>query len=248
MRTAQIHTDISVAPKSAEGFMITASDDVELRVGLWRTVQPCLGTVLIFPGRGDYIELYGHPISALVAAGYHALVVDWRGHGLSDRVAANPKVGHINSFAEYQYDVDAVMNCVDELALPKPLFVVGHSMGACVALRALINGMNATAAVFSAPMFGIYMASYERAAAWPLTWFLRAIGRGQMYAPGFDENSYVFKLEFATSALASSLDEYVRGIVQGRLQSSYPLLPLHMCNHQRVLLFLGSNNATVVVR
>ncbi len=216
MKTAQIHTDISVAPKSAEGFMITASDDVELRVGLWRTVQPCLGTVLIFPGRGDYIELYGHPISALVAAGYHALVVDWRGHGLSDRVAANPKVGHINSFAEYQYDVEAVMNCVDELALPKPLFVVGHSMGACVALRALINGMDVTAAVFSAPMFGIYMASYERVAAWPLTWFLRAIGRGEMYAPGFNDDSYVFKHEFATNTLTNSLEEYERWIMQGK--------------------------------
>jgi len=215
MRTAQIYTDISTAPKSAEGFMVTTSDGVDLRVGLWRPGQDCRGTVLLFPGRGDYLELYGHPVSALVAASFNALVIDWRGHGLSERIATNPKVGHVNSFAEYQKDVEAMIKCVDELKLEKPLFVVGHSMGACVALRSLIDGMEVQAAAFSAPMFGIYMASYERAAAWPLTWFLRAIGQGQMYAPGFNDDSYVFNHEFATNTLTNSLEEYERWIMQG---------------------------------
>lgn len=215
MRTAQIHTDISVAPKSAEGFMVTTSDGVDIRVGLWRTEQDCRGTALLFPGRGDYIELYGHPVSALVAAGFNALVIDWRGHGLSGRVANNPKVGHIGSFSEYQNDVKTMIECVDELELEKPLFVVGHSMGACVALRSLIEGLEVKAAAFSAPMFEIYMASYERAAAWPLTWFLRTIGKGQMYAPGFNDDSYVFKHQFEDNNLTNSREEYERWIMQG---------------------------------
>ncbi len=205
MDTAAIHVNISTAPPSAEGFMIKASDGVNLRVGVWQTAGECKGTVLFFPGRGDYIELYGHPISSFVNAGFNVMIIDWRGHGLSDRIAKIPKVGHINSFEEYQRDVDAMMRCAEELNLVEPFLLVGHSMGGCVGLRSLINGLPVKAAAFTAPMFGIYMASYERAAAWPLTWALHAIGKGEMYAPGFNDQSYVFRHDFESNTLPELL-------------------------------------------
>ena len=59
METAPIHSEISAAPTTAKGYMARASDGVPLRVGVWETAKPCHGTVLFFPGRGDYIELYG---------------------------------------------------------------------------------------------------------------------------------------------------------------------------------------------
>jgi len=215
MEPAQIYSEISTAPEAVDGFMVTASDGVKLRLGVWKTTKACLGTVLFFPGRGDYIELYGHPVAAFVDAGYNAVVIDWRGHGLSNRIAPNPKMGHVNSFSEYQLDVQAVMTCVDELQLAKPLYLVGHSMGACIALRSLMDGLEIEATAFSAPMFGIYMAPYERIAAWPLTWGLQAIGKGQMYAPGFNDKSYVFRHDFEDNTLTNSQPEYDRWIMQG---------------------------------
>lgn len=215
MNTAPIYSEISTAPEAVKGLMMVASDGVQIRIGVWQTTKPCLGTVLLFPGRGDYIELYGHPVSALVEAGFNAVVIDWRGHGLSGRIARNPKMGHINSFSDYQLDVDVLVNCIDELGLPKPHFLVGHSMGACIGLRSLLNGLPVEAAAFSAPMFGIYMAPYERVAAWPLTWAMQAIGKGQIYAPGFNDESYVFRHDFASNTLTNSEIEYERWIMQG---------------------------------
>lgn len=215
MDTAEIHTDVSTAPETAKGYMTTASDGVPLRIGVWETTKPCHGTVLFFPGRGDYIELYGNAVTALIEAGFNAVVLDWRGHGLSGRISDNPKMGHINSFAEYQHDVDAMLKSVDQLQLAKPLYLIGHSMGACIGLRSLLNGLDVAAVAFSAPMFGIYMAPYERAAAWPLTWALTTIGKGEMYAPGFNDDSYVFRHDFADNTLTNSLPEYERWIMQG---------------------------------
>ena len=215
METAPIYSEISAAPTTAKGYMAKALDGVPLRLGVWETAKPCQGTVLFFPGRGDYIELYGHPVTALTEAGFNAVVIDWRGHGLSGRISKNPKMGHVNSFADYQHDVDAMIKCIDELQMAKPLYLVGHSMGACIGLRSLFDGLSVKAAAFSAPMFDIYMAPYERAAAWPLTGALRSIGKGQIYAPGFNDDSYVFRHEFSSNTLTNSQTEYERWVMQG---------------------------------
>ncbi len=196
-------------------YWTNSADGVQLRLGLWQTEKIGRGTVLILPGRGDYIELYGNLITDLVRAGYSALVLEWRGHGLSGRIARNPKVGHVENFSDYQKDVAAMTWAAQQFDLPKPWYLIGHSMGACIALRSLINGLDVEAAAFSAPMFDIRMASYERVAARPLTWAMRAIGRGQVYAPGFNDDSYVFRNRFETNTLTNSSENYERWIMQG---------------------------------
>lgn len=215
MEQAPIHHDISTAPDTGLAYWITALDGVKLRIAYWMPEQSSRGTVLVFPGRGDYIELYGNAVTDLVLAGYTAIVIDWRGHGLSGRVANNPKVGHVGQFADYQMDVAAMTEAALTLNLPKPWFLIGHSMGACIGLRSLINGLDVDATAFSAPMFDIHMAQYERVAAWPLTWAMRAIGKGQVYAPGFNDVSYVFKNSFDGNTLTNSPDNYERWIMQG---------------------------------
>lgn len=215
MNTAPIYHEISTAPDNGQGYFVQASDGVQLRIGSWPARDPGKGTVLLFPGRGDYIELYGPAIDALTTAGYAVLAIDWRGHGLSERIAKNDKVGHVESFSDYQLDVKALLNCAEEMGYSKPLFLVAHSMGACIALRALVEGLDVRAAAFSAPMFDIHMATYERYAAWPLTWAMSAVGKGETYAPGFDDRSYVFRHDFDGNTLTNSEEEYERWIEQG---------------------------------
>ncbi len=215
MKTAPIHHEISTAPDTGKGFFVETSDGIQLRVGSWASEKNSRGTVLFFPGRGDYIELYGHPISALAEEGYGSLVVDWRGHGLSDRVARNSKVGHVNSFSEYQFDVRAMLECAESLELPKPYFLVAHSMGACIGLRSLIEGLEVRAAAFSAPMFDIHMASYERLAVAPLASLMKLIGKSEIFTPGFNDKSYVFNNPFEDNTLTNSAEDYARWIDQG---------------------------------
>ena len=216
MEQAPLHLNISTAPDNGVAYWTNASDGVQLRIGLWKPEKTNLGTVLFFPGRGDYIELHGSLISDLTQAGYSSFVIDWRGHGLSGRIAKNPKKGHVSHFSDYQKDVTAMTEAALQLDLPKPWYLIGHSMGACIGLRSLINGLEVKATAFSASMFDIHMASYERVAAWPLTWAMKAIGKGQVYAPGFNDDSYVFKNDFDGNTLTNSSENYERWIMQGR--------------------------------
>ena len=215
MDQAPLHNEISIAPKDGVAYWTKASDGVHLRLACWKPKSASLGTILFFPGRGDYIELYGPPTTAFVEAGYTVIVIDWRGHGLSERVATNPKVGHVESFLDYQKDVDAMTMAAREFDLPQPWYLVAHSMGACVALRSLVNGLEVKAAALSAPMFEIHMAAYERLAAWPLTWAMKAVGKGQVYAPGFNDESYVCRNAFDGNTLTNSQDSYERWKMQG---------------------------------
>ncbi len=112
------------------------------------------GTVAVLPGRTECIEKYFEVARDLQAMGYAVALVEPRGQGLSDRVAANPAAGHIDDFAHAAADF---AQAVGELAdWPRPLIVMGHSAGGGVVLRALLDGLVAPrAAIFSAPLWAI---------------------------------------------------------------------------------------------
>ena len=110
------------------------------------------GTILLFPGRTEYIEKYAHTAAAFGAQGYATLAVDWRGQGLSDRLLADARVGHVGQMCDYQLDVAAMREVAQAQELPRPYFLVAHSMGGCIGLRSLHAGLAVNAAMFSAPM------------------------------------------------------------------------------------------------
>ena len=142
------------------------------------------GTVLLFPGRTEYIEKYGPTARDLTAAGWDVLVVDWRGQGLSDRLAGDPALGHVEAFADYQRDVAAVVAHARAAGLPEPWMLLAHSMGGCIGLAALHEGLPVRRAVFSAPMWGIHIAPRVRPFAWTVAWMAKHAGRSLHYAPG----------------------------------------------------------------
>ena len=141
------------APAGGRAFWLTASDGVRLRLAYWPGARP----VLILPGRTEYIEKYGLVVASLAAAGRGALVIDWRGQGLSDRALPDPLKGHVGDFSEYQRDLDAVLAAAETLT-PGPLPWLAHSMGGCIALRGLMRGLTPPAVAFSAPMLGLAQA------------------------------------------------------------------------------------------
>ena len=69
--------------------------------------------------------------------GYASFSLDWRGHGLADRSTLNPLLGHVGTFSDYVKDFDAVIDWAQHFKLPKPWFVLGHSMGGAILLRHL---------------------------------------------------------------------------------------------------------------
>lgn len=183
------------APDGGRAYWLHASDGVRLRLAHW----PGETHVLILPGRTEYIEKYGLVVTDLAAAGWGALVVDWRGQGLADRLADDPRLGHVGTFADYQADLDAVLAAAEGLA-PGPLPWIAHSMGGCIALRALMRGCAPPAVAFSAPMWGLANPAPLRLAIGWMAATLGLIGKDGVYAPttsatyglpsmGFEDNN-----------------------------------------------------------
>lgn len=153
MFAAPFHADIAQAPAPAQVVWVKASDGVRLRVGLWGAGPR--GMVALFSGRTEVIEKYGRVISDLTAAGYGVAVMDWRGQGLSDRLTKQHLLGDVPDFAHFQRDVVAFDAVIRTFAPDAPRYLLAHSMGGCIALRALMNGFSARAVAFSAPMWGL---------------------------------------------------------------------------------------------
>ena len=156
MSEAPLYAEVAQGPADGRAVWLTAADGVRIRAAVWNG-SARRGTVILLPGRTEYVEKYGRTATVLAAAGYATLSVDWRGQGLADRALKDRSVGHVRDFAEYQADMAALLDFATRDGLPQPLYLLAHSMGGCIGLRSLMRGAPVRAAVFSAPMWGIVM-------------------------------------------------------------------------------------------
>ena len=221
MQTAPLYTDVAKAPDGGGAYWITTADGVRIRIGVWD--KGANGTVFLLTGRTEYIEKYGQTAGDLQLRGFATLTQDWRGQGLADRLLDDPAKGHVMHFADYQHDVQAMFKAADELSLPKPYYLLAHSMGGCIALRSLINGIDVKAAAFSAPMWGIAMSGAVKPIARGLSWSFSSVGLGHKYAPGTDADNYVVTAPFADNQLTTDPEMFAYMKHQAK---TYPQLPL----------------------
>ena len=210
MKDAPYFADIAHGPDGGQAWWVRTDDDIRLRIGMWpaQEEQQNRGTILLFPGRTEFIEKYGHPAQAFSRAGYTTLTIDWRGQGLSDRLIEDPMPGHVSRFSDYQRDVAAFIRTAKALDLPRPWHLFAHSMGGCIGLRALTEGLDVASCVFSGPMWGIQLSPGLRPFAWGLSWASRYIGMGHTYAPNTPRESYVLAEPFETNKLTRDKDMY----------------------------------------
>ena len=221
MDKAPLYTDVADGPPNGSAYWVKARDNVKLRVGIWP--KGTKGTVLLFPGRTEYIEKYGRTAAELAERGYAMATIDWRGQGLSDRLAEPAMLGHVEAFKDYQYDVEALVRAGEVLRLPLPWFLIGHSMGGAIGLRALLNGLPVKAAAFSAPMWGIKMKPVLRPVAWILGRATRGRKLAQMFAPGTRRKPYTEVTPFEGNMLTRDKDAYD---YMNRQTKTYPALGL----------------------
>ncbi|PIE10235.1 MAG: lysophospholipase [Rhodobacterales bacterium] len=179
---APYFADVADGP-DGEAIWLTTKDNVRLRCVLWPLAE-AKGTVFILPGRTEYTEKYGPIAADLAAMGYAALAIDWRGQGLADRIHDDPGAGHVDEFSDYQDDLAVVLKEAEARGLPRPWFMLAHSMGGCIGLRALMTDNPFAAAAFSAPMWGIQMSNALRPFATGLSALSRRVGLSHLYPPG----------------------------------------------------------------
>ncbi|RED11092.1 alpha/beta fold hydrolase [Pontivivens insulae] len=200
---APLHLDIADAPAGGTAQYHTVGE-MQIRIATWPGGQN--GTVLILPGRTEYIEKYGRVITRFVMQGYSVACIDWRGQGLSTRPGGNLELGHVRSFSEYQHDLKAMLAVTQDW--PTPRHIVCHSMGGCIGLRALSNGLEVASATFSAPMWGLHLKPAERMFAPFTIRFLRAMGRGQDFAPGGRNSRSVLLKSFEDNPLTTDPETF----------------------------------------
>lgn len=199
---APLHERIAEGPPGGRAAWIAADDGVRLRAVHWVPPDP-RGTVLIFTGRTEYAEKYGPLAGDLGRTGLAVLTIDWRGQGLSARLRPGRMLGHVGRFTDYQRDVAALIAHAEALGLPRPWFLLAHSMGGAIGFRALCEGLPVRAAAFTAPMFGIRMTGATRSLAWAITSLGRGTGLGHLLTPGQARLTYVLMADYEGNALTS---------------------------------------------
>lgn len=112
-------------------------DGLKLRYAVFRSgSQMPRGTIVLLPGRNEPIEKYFETIRDLNAQGLWVAIFDWRGQGGSPRLLRSPRRGHVRRMRDFERDLDVFL---EHIVLPDtklPFFILGHSMGALVALKA----------------------------------------------------------------------------------------------------------------
>lgn len=207
---APFHADLADAPAGGHCVWLKPGS-ARIRVAWWKAGDK--GTVVLLPGRTECIEKYGRAVGDMVARGFSVITIDWRGQGLADRPLGDPRAGHVGDFSEYQQDLDAMLDAADRAGMPKPYFMMGHSLGGAIGLRALLRGLPFAAAVFSAPMWGIAMAPWLRPVAAMVTGVAGPLRMGTFYAPTTSAECYVLATPFEGNALTNDREmwAYLRG-------------------------------------
>src|SRR4051812_21806 len=168
-------------PEGVVTGMLKTRDGASIRFARWQPPPGRKGTVCLFQGRAEFIEKYFETVRELRSRGFAVAMIDWRGQGGSERTLSDPHKGHVGDFAEYEHDVEALMNDVVLPDCPPPIFAIGHSMGGTVMMRVARRGSRwFDRIVLSAPMIRLYGKRNAGAARMTIR-AMRLFGMGSTY-------------------------------------------------------------------
>jgi len=200
-------------PNGAISGSILTGDRVNLRFARWRpTTRRVQGTVCLFQGRAEQIEKYFEIIGDIRRRGFAIATLDWRGQGGSDRRLRNRRKGHVDSFSEYDRDLDAFMQNVVLPDCPPPHYALAHSTGALICLRAArSNRARFARMVLTSPLAGLGQIGMPQPRACRYAAILTALGFGELYAPR-NKGKAIEDQPFEGNPLTSDPLRYARNV------------------------------------
>ncbi len=108
---------------------LTTADNVQLYYELWLPDNP-RAVIVFLHGLGDHLGRYADFAQHLLHRGYGMCLYDQRGHGKS-----SGRRGHCRSLADYLRDLSMIIDMVHETKPASPVFLIGHSFGAQIAIN-----------------------------------------------------------------------------------------------------------------
>jgi lysophospholipase len=167
------------------------ADGVTLHARL-AEVAGARGHVVLLTGRTEFTEKYAEVAREFMDRGFSVVSLDWRGQGASPRLTDEPMLGHVEDFAEYRADLEALLALPAVGMLPGPRVVLAHSIGGAIALRWLADQPGAARAlILSAPMLGLTFPLGLGLVAPPMARAAVALGLGRRFAIGGGPASYL---------------------------------------------------------
>lgn len=116
----------------------------------WEAEGTARAVIVIVHGAMEHHRRYGWLIEQWRNAGFHVVMGDLPGHGLTTR----SRRGHIDSFEEYVTEVKKWIDASYQFDLP--VFLIGHSMGGLITLRLLQKErLNVAGVILSSPCLGL---------------------------------------------------------------------------------------------
>jgi lysophospholipase len=202
-------TTVIEQPEGGAITVLSARDGSRLRYGTWPVpANRRRGQVLLLHGRTEFIEKHFETISDLLDRGFSVFTLDWRGQGLSDASNGDPMKGHVHDYDNYLDDLDLFVRSIVEPDKSVPLIVLGHSMGAHLALRFVrLHPDVITGMVLCSPLIKLLGKRITGALTQTAAHFLAAIGLHTKYVPGRDAY-WAAKQKFDGNPLTSDLKRY----------------------------------------
>jgi len=197
-------------PPRAQVHELVTRDGIRLR-GFHAVPDNPKGTVVILGGRAEFLERYFETATDFLKRGYAVASFDWRGQGGSQRLLSNSLRGHVNSFADYDIDLDTVMARLVLPYCPKPFFALGHSTGGHILLRALRETKWFSRAMITAPLLGLNFGAWPKFLARTLTLASKLTFLDWAFLPGFSHLPFGFD-QFEGNPLTSDEKRFRRDI------------------------------------
>ena len=114
--------------------------ETHLPVCVWQdTARSPKGVVLLLHGIAERALTLNHLAQKLVSDGFLVYGLDERGHGWWHFRQTKNDPGYNSDFKQTVCDVDKVLSCLKKEHPSLPLFIIGESIGAAIALRAAVD-------------------------------------------------------------------------------------------------------------
>jgi lysophospholipase len=199
-------------PAGSQCHEVLTADGIRLRAITITPEKANKGTVVILNGRSEFVERYFETFNDLTKRGYAVASFDWRGQGGSQRLCKNPMRGYVNTFADYDKDLNAIMKMLEQNQSPKPYYALAHSMGGQLLLRALRDHKYFTRAVMTGPLLGFHYGRWPRWVVPILTFTAKYSGFGWLYIPGSKTTPIIQKSQFTGNVLMTDKTRWDRDI------------------------------------
>lgn len=180
-----------------EGY-VTAGDGTRVRYARFSPDKPVARTLLL-PGFTEFIEKHLETVAELLERGHEVLIVDWRGQGLSDRALSDRHRGYVVSMELFLSDLREVLEATAfaPRQAGEPFYVIGHSMGGHLALRAAAEmRLPFDKMIVVAPMIDIQTGHFPRRLSPILARGAVLLGMAAWYPPGaggYDAKTQIFE-------------------------------------------------------